>query len=323
MEENSLAYRPMTAGNILDYTFQIYGRNFGAILSFSVLVAGLFNLLYLLAIDAIALPGMMVNPWQSIFEALETGNIDDIFKQAETEITDFQTRGFMAKYYMFQGVSLLMGILSGIFINPFIQGGIMGIANEYIRGNKPSISSAFHLTLKKFWRLVVTSLCITLYYLGIGIAVFIITFICIIPLITFGILMGNTPSIASMAGFTVMLIFVILLIIFIVLIAQIFISFSYPVVMAENVFNFSALGRSFKLVGKKFWKVLGITLLIVFITGIMTLILGISAFVLMMVTRSPMAAQYFVSLFNTALIMPIGYIATTVLYLDVRRQVEG
>jgi len=229
----------------------------------------------------------------------------------------------MENYYMFQVVSLLMTILSSIFINPFIQGGIMGIAYEYASGNKPGIGSALRFALRKFWRLVLTGLCITLYYLGIGIAVFIISFIVMIPLITFGMLMGNVPGIGSMAGFIVMIIFVILLIISIVLVAQIFVSFSYPVVMAENVFNFSAMGRSFKLVGKKFWKVLGITLLIAFISGIINLILGICAFVLMMATRSPMAAQYFFSLFSTALITPIGYIATTVLYLDVRRQVEG
>jgi hypothetical protein len=43
MEENSLAYRLMTVGNILDYTFHVYRRNFGIILCFSALTAALIN----------------------------------------------------------------------------------------------------------------------------------------------------------------------------------------------------------------------------------------------------------------------------------------
>ena len=70
------------------------------------------------------------------------------------------------------------------------------------------------------------------------------------------------------AGTIVLILFVVFLLLLLMVAATLFLSFLYPVAVNEGVYNFKALGRSFKLVAKRFWRVLGtnlLTMLIVFI----------------------------------------------------------
>lgn len=322
MEQGYSTNRGMTAGNILDYTFHVYYKNFKVILFFSALIAGIFNLIYIWVTNAVSFEGTTANLWEFILQAVETGDISSIINNAAIPDVNYGSQ-WMISSFIFQGISALMGIISTVFIMPFVQGAVTGITYQYALGTKLDIKGALDLSLRKLWKLVVTALCLLLYYLGIGIVLFIIAIISIFPLVGMGFIIGNNPTAGSIIGLVVMVIFIILLLASSLIVAQVFISFTYPAVIAEGVFHFNAMGRSFKLVGKRFWKVLGVTLLVNLISLVIMLLVGVVVFIFMMLTRNASLAEFIFPFLITSIVAPIGYIASTVLYMDVRRQVEA
>jgi hypothetical protein len=102
-----------------------------------------------------------------------------------------------------------------------------------------------------------------------------------------------------------------------------FITFVYPVAITEKTYHFNAVGRSFKLVAKKFWKVLGINILVYLLVYIV--IGAITGLALIAAVLSPVDImfQQVITLLISALATPIIYIAAAILYFDVRIRVEG
>ena len=135
--------------------------------------------------------------------------------------------------------------------------------------------------------------------------------------------MSNDPTGGRIAGFIFMLFIAIVIMAALVILSGLFISFTYHGAAIEDVCGFSAIGRSFKLVGKKFWRVLGVSLLIYLIVGIIVLLLTFISGVTALVSPNRMLANFSIGFIITAFVTPIIYIATTLLFLDIKARVEG
>lgn len=308
LDDRADSLKPMTVSEILDNTFKVYGKNLPAILVFSALIGGLLSLIVSIVTNKMMPSDSLVNQWTSL---LENPNADP--ELVLGSITDM-----MPQFFTFQGVIMLISLISGIFIKPFIQGGIINISYNDIKGHRMDVNESLFSTLKRFWKLVLTSLSLIPYYIGVGIILIVLIIIFIIPLVLSGAAMSNDPTGGRIAGFIFMLIIFIALMLILSILSGIFVIFSYQVTVVEEICGFNAIGRSFKLVGKKFWRVLGITLLFYLILGIIGGIVAFISGITSLVSPSSLMAGFATGFIMTAFVTPILHIATTLLFVDIK-----
>ncbi|MFY9175798.1 MAG: hypothetical protein WAO47_12050 [Caldicoprobacterales bacterium] len=313
MNENANSLRAMSVGEILDNTFKIYGRNFLSILVFSAVIGGVFSIINgLVSYQAMPMPMTNVS-WTQLLENPDLAPEIDPNVFAE----------MMPKFLAFQGIMILLIAINGIFIKPFVQGGIINLTYNDIIDQRLTTGQGLTAALKKFWKLVLTSLSLIPYYIAVGIVLIIISVLFVVPLIFSGIAMSNDPTGGKIAGFILMLFITIAIMIILAILSNVFVTFTYHGTTIENIYGFSAIGRSFRLVGKKFWRVLGINLLIYLIVIIISMVLGFISGITSLLSPNPQLADFIVSFLITAFITPIIYIATTLLFIDIKARVEG
>lgn len=315
INKNSHFLRPMSIGEILDNTFKIYGRNLLSILVFSAVIAGVFGII----------SGLITYQMMPASLSMANNSWMDLLKNPDMapaiEPNDF--KDFIPQFFAFQGVTILLAIINSVFINSFVQGGIIDVTYKDIKGQRQTLGQGLRSTLKKFGKLILTSLSLIPYYIGVGIVLIILTVIFVVPLIVSGAAMSNDPTGGRIAGFVFMLFITIVIMTALAILSSLFVTFTYQSTTIEGVSGFSAIGRSFKLVGKKFWRVLGITLLIYLIVGIIVLVLTWISRITALVSPNPMLADFSMGFIITAFITPISYIATTLLFIDIKARVEG
>ncbi|MGI6705988.1 MAG: hypothetical protein ACOX6S_06905 [Clostridia bacterium] len=320
MDLKRFSLKPMTVGGILDRTFSIYRKNFIAILGFSALISGLYNLLTLVLNQALSPPGMMSDPWELIIQGIRIGDFEGF-------IAGFAEPGpGVEEALQMMLVSFLTMIIAGlgyIFVEPFVQGGIIHITSQALHGVSVDLSDAFRATGKRYGRLIATSLSLIAYYIGVSVIGGIIVLMFLVPGLVMGIIAGENPSGGMIALFVVLLILFLLVLLAFAVISHSLIALVYPVVVAEGSFHFNAIGRSIKLVGKKFWKVFGVTALVYLLSYAIIAAMGIFSFGIALFSPIGSVFQEVLTLLISALVLPIIHIAVTLLYYDLRIRLEG
>jgi hypothetical protein len=313
MEERTNLLRPMTISEILDDTFKVYGKNLSTILVYSALIGGIFSLILSFV------TGQMMIPMDTFFEdwmeILEKPNIDP--ESAMGPIAEM-----VPSFFALQGMVMLLSLIGLIFVNPFIQGGIINVTYNYTMGRSVNIHDSLNSTLKRFWKLVLTSLSLVPYFIGVGIVLLILTIILLIPLVLSGIAMSNDPTGGRIAGFIFMLFIALGLMVVLAILSGLFIIFTFHVATTEDQYGFNAIGRSFKLVARKFWRVLGINLLISLIVGIIASIVAFIAGISSLISPYANITNYVTSFISSAFITPIFHISVTLLFMDTKARVE-
>jgi hypothetical protein len=314
MEERTNLLRPMTISEILDDTFKVYGKNLSTILIYSAIIGGIFSLIVSFA------TGQMMMPMDAFFEdwmeILENPNIDP--ESAIGPIAEMAPN-----FFAFQGMVMLLSLISLIFVNPFIQGGIISVTYNHTMGRSVNIHDSLNATLKRFWKLVLTSLSLVPYFIGVGIVLVILTIILLVPLVLTGIAMSNDPTGGRIAGFIFILFIALALMILLAILSGLFIIFTFQVATTEGQYGFNAIGRSFKLVAKKFWRVLGISLIINLIVGIIAGMVAFIAGISSLISPFTSITNYVTGFISSAFITPIFHISITLLFMDTKARVES
>lgn len=314
MEERTNLLRPMTISEILDDTFKVYGKNLSTILIYSAIIGGIFSLIVSFA------TGQMMMPMDAFFEdwmdILENPNIDP--ESAIGPIAEM-----VPNFFAFQGMVMLLSLISLIFVNPFIQGGIISVTYNHTMGRSVNIRDSLNATLKRFWKLVLTSLSLVPYFIGVGIVLVILTIILLVPLVLTGIAMSNDPTGGRIAGFIFILFIALALMILLAILSGLFIIFTFQVATTEGQYGFNAIGRSFKLVAKKFWRVLGISLIINLIVGIIAGMVAFIAGISSLISPFTSITNYVTGFISSAFITPIFHISITLLFMDTKARVES
>ncbi len=343
MNQQTSLLRPMSFGAILDYTFRTYRRYFAAIFLFSLILTGVLNTLYVVGQNAFGLQSINTNPfvrYMELFDENYNDYFDDFLEEdinsyefeiddtnpdwdithieSDTSIdsaTSIATAGAM---FM---LSLLFIALSGIIVTPFVQGGITATGQRFLTNQDVTLKWLFNTSLNKFGRLVVTALSMAVYYMAVALGVMIITIILAIP---FGMILAPIFMAGAVGAAIVIMILLFIIIGGLILSVAAFSSLTYSVVMYEDKYHFNAIFRSFQLIGRRFWKSLGITIIVGLIVMVLTSAFNLLAMIPVIADSIGQNLLWDVlQVFISVLVAPIAYIAYSILYFDIRIRTEG
>ena len=281
--------QPMSVGAILDRTFKTYRDKFIEISLFSLLIGGTMALLISIFEPGSAGLGAMISI-PSLMESVQGGNLELL------DIIQTNTAGGSPI------ISLLLNIIDGLFVTPFVTGGIIFVILSVFHGHQIEKRSLFSNVQKIYGRLLVTNLALILFFIGLIIVAAIL--ISILMAVVFAVGMAT-------------LIIVVPVILFAFLFVATFTMFVFPAVVFEEKRAFRALGRAFQLFRYKIWKsfllLILVTLMVIVISWIFSLIAAFLPFFISTILVS--AVQ--------GIVTPIPIIAFAYLYLDIRMTKEG
>lgn len=181
---------------------------------------------------------------------------------------------------------------------------------------------ALPIGLKRFYTTFLSQLVLEL-------GIVIIVFIVYIFLGFFGIMLSVFSSLNSFASGTVPLAFwvtlgvIVALVVLVAIILSAFLMLIYPVAAHEKKFAFSAVGRAFKLTTKRFWRIVGATLLFSLVLGAVSGILCLPALLLWQNIEAMFTLLAVLTAFASALAAPYAAAFQTALYVDVAARVDG
>lgn len=312
--------RPMTLSDILDQAFRLYRNNFLVLLGI-VAVLQVPMLLLQLALT-VGLGQRFTGDLFQLMQQLPR------FDPQQDSFTGLRLGGIA----LFIVVSVVLAIVQALVVQQVVQGALTSaVADRYL--DRPiSIGIAYRAMLPHLGAL-----------LGAALLLGIIGFVAVA--VVGGVFGGAVILMVSLAGnggsggsaaLTAILLFVVLLFVFVALIIGLsavlvrFLFFTQAAVV-ENQGAVGALRRSWQLVRGSYWRVLGITLLIGLLSYILaTLPAGIFGFLLQLIFADPIndfAIRQSLSVTVTSiaqmLVLPLQFIAFTLLYYDLRVRKEG
>ncbi|HYS28066.1 MAG TPA: glycerophosphoryl diester phosphodiesterase membrane domain-containing protein [Candidatus Limnocylindria bacterium] len=182
----------------------------------------------------------------------------------------------------------LLASLVRLILVPVTAGVIIYTANEIIKGRNPTIVGALEGTLQRYWGLAGVAL------LG-GVLLFA------------GILLITIPFVIWIAVRWLV---------------------GVPALLAEDLGPVNALGRSWQLIEGRWWRTVGIFLVVVIMATVASAILGATggAIIGLVPGLSDDLRGALVQVTGSltgALVLPVSYIAITLMYYDLRVRREG
>lgn len=239
--------------------------------------------------------------------------------------------GTMLSGFVFTMIVDMISLVNLLVLQPIYQGSVYTEMSRRIYGEVSSLGTLLKRSGFMLKRFFTTYLCYLLVTMGFGIAVSIVFMI----LFLFGSVVVAMSFIASAvsAGFIIMLVLFMLIFFAAMLIGPVLLSFVLPAAVNEDIKNFKAVGRSFRLVGKRFKRVIGADFLVMAVVSVIlfALIAVVSYFCTNGFTGpfdfSNSGIMIYVMLGVEALIsillLPYGAALNTVLYFDARVRTEG
>lgn len=312
---SSTHLRPMTIGDILDYSFRVYRRYFTVIFLFSLLLTGMFNLVSMGVMEQATPFSLFSNSFEQLVDLIS----GDFFNAEPAYDVDIFDPGMLVQM-MLSG--LLMLVLFGVqmvMIEPFVLGGIIGITQRYMEDREVDILVPFKASWSRFGRLIATALCLILYWILVLIAMVLVFTLLIMPFMMLSPMMSSAGIVFSI----ILGILFLFLLLFIIAVVVSFASLTYPVVMMEPRFHFDALTRSFQLIRRQFWKSIGVVVLIYLLTSIVSSSLNVGFSALITFAGGPWILHSILQSVVTALVNPVIHISLTLFYFDTRIRTEG
>jgi hypothetical protein len=237
----------------------------------------------------------------------------------------------MMSGFVFAVLANMISLVNLLVLQPIYQGSVYTEMSHRIYGESSGLGTLFRrcgFMLKRFFT---TYLCYWLVLTGISLAVglvFMILFLCV----SVAAAMSFIASAVS-AGFIVSMVLFTLIFIAAMLIGPVLLAFVFPAAVNEDIKNFKAIGRSFKLAGKRFRRVLGANLLV---GAVLFVVFIVFMFAVMYISTNGFAGPFdsanlkimFYVIFGvealvTLLLLPYGAALNTVLYFDARVRTEG
>lgn len=235
-------------------------------------------------------------------------------------------------------VIVILGVvLASLAMTHYI--GIIKISSQEFSGEEVLTDKAVKVSFKSLIKIFGIILCLLIMFIPIGIVFY---FLSKAFFGSFDSLMyGMDIFTGRELGVIALLVFYIVALGFVFLSYSTWIVFVFQAMLLENKGIFTSIKRSFTLVRKSYWRVFGSLLLVVVVVYALQLSLGgfaalvSSIFYLVtkflninqdMISFFTMVAEYVslpLNLISWLIIMPIGYIMTTMLYFNERFKKEG
>ncbi len=273
MEQQAKQYEPfplcpLKVRGVFGIAWQIFRRGFWPMLLLTLVLTGLVSLVAFLSYG-----GSMAS-----LLSLSTG-------QYMEPGFDYQGPAVELMFDMLSiaGVSTLLSLVAAFLLNPMYLGAANAEYSRRMRGGRLSLGGLFQSCGKGLTRYYTTYLANLLVEIGMGIALSIVIWL-VAAVVIFGAAFGSISPYGSFgAGFILAIVLMVAVVLVISVIATMFLSFVYPVAVNENKRHFHAVGRSFRLVGRRFGRVLGVSLLNSLIWVVIGLLLCLPGMLMMFV----------------------------------------
>jgi hypothetical protein len=294
----AMPLRPLGLGDIYDAAFRIIRFNPKATVGSAVLVSAV----------AMALPLLVT--------AAFTWSVDLSLDQSGNDLATAELAGLIGSISALGIGAVLQGI--GTIL---VTGMIAHVTAAAAIGRRLSLGEAWRATYGKRWRLIGTSFLLALGAIAL-VAAYVGAWFAVAAAAD-----GATPvviwGLLSVPAFTCLLVWL-------------WIRVSYlpvPALMLEGVGVFGALGRGFRLSRRQFWRIFGIALLTLLITGVASQVLATPLGLIGQVAISALGPQYellglvvvqaVTSVLTAAFVSPFSGAVTSLQYLDQRIRKEA
>ncbi|MEL7608989.1 MAG: hypothetical protein AAGU74_05745 [Bacillota bacterium] len=311
--------KPLRLRGVYGITWMIYKRNFASMFLLALVLYGI-ALIVLGAANGGLMAGMT-----GFFEDLENGGFPGYDSFGMSANNPFQTiAGGISLGIGLWVLTMLLGLGLTLAVQPMIAGGLYTEASARLYGKYSGFKALLSRSKFMLRRFFTTNLCLLLAEWAIstvlGIVIGVLAFV-----MALSAMMSLSVSTTMSAGSIIAIVVVALLAIAIAVTAMSFLSFVYPVAVNEGLKNFKAVERSFKLVSKRFGRVLGVSLTLV-LAAALVFGLSMTALLLLQITGDGLLegiAIFVVYAAFICLFMPYCAALYTVLYFDVRVRLEG
>ena len=291
-------FRALSVGELLDAVFSLYRRNFLLIAAISAAVQVPYALVQYLLYQLSGfsdLQGRLQNATQNLQNQPPTQDqIQNILNIAGNVLL----------------ISGILALVSVFLVLPLAEAATTRAVSDRYLDRPASIGSSYAAALRRLGPLIVQSL-----ILAFGFAVAVAAAV----LLTIGLAAALGGGAVALAA--VLFIALAVLAIFV----YVRTSLAAPAIVLENLSGWQGLVRSWNLVRGLFWRMLGIRLLLLLITviisGILVALLGLAGSALD--TNGNFILQQVAGAVAAVFVSPITYIAVTLLYYDARIRKEA
>jgi hypothetical protein len=324
--------KPLKFRGVFGITWVLYKRGFFSMLIFTFLFA-----------TAVMLVTGALGLWNlNVFDRLGSLDLNFGFRGLSSAVPapsgppafpgDFRSIfGAMLSGFAFTMIADVISLANLLVLQPIYQGSVYTEMSHRIYGGASSLGKLLKRSGFMLKRFFTTYLCYWLAIMGFSFAVSIV-FMILFLFVSVAAAMSFIASAVSV-GFIITIILFSVIFIAAMLIGPVMLSFVFPAAVNENIKNFKAIGRSFRLVGKRFKRVIGANFLVIAIVFIILFALLTAAVYY--------CTNGFVGPFDTAnfkimfyvifgvealislLLLPYGAALNTVLYFDARVRTEG
>ncbi|OQB25041.1 MAG: hypothetical protein BWY11_00705 [Firmicutes bacterium ADurb.Bin182] len=321
--------KPLKFRGIFGITWIIYKRGLFPMLVFTFL----FTTVVMLALSILSFQSF--DMLENIWDFGNFGNYRGLraLSSAAAAIPEDFSSAFRAMMsgFAISALSNIINLANFFVLQPMYQGSAYTEMSQRIYGKASSLSSLLRRSGFMLKRFFTTYLSHYVAMLGFGIAVAFV-FIIMFVVVAFGAAFSIMTSGAD-AGLIIGLILLYFAFIAAMMTGPVLTAFVFPITVNENIKNFKAVGRSIKLVAKKFWRVFCANLIagaVMFFT-IAALIAAIAVYStnyfsvlpdfgdIKLLTYIALGFQALLTLF----LLPYFAALNTVLYFDTRVRTEG
>lgn len=310
--------KPLRLRGIYGIAWMIYKRSFASMFLFTLVIYGIATIA-IAAINGGSTAGLV-----SFLESLESGGFPGYDSFGMSVNNPFQAiAGSVSLSIILWLMTMLLGLGYALVLQPMIAGGLYTEASARLYGKYSGFKALLRRSKHMLRRFFTTNLCQMLAEWAISIVIGLVVGVLIIILVlmlTFSLIASSTLSV----GAIVALVAVALVIIAATVTGMSFLAFVYPVAVNEGLKNFKAIERSFKLVSKRFGRVLGVSMTLALVAAVASLPIAAVSFFLIEADRLlAMFVLIPLEIVLACLCMPYGTALYTVLYFDARVRLEG
>lgn len=315
MEENERTLRNMSIGDILDYSIEVYKRNFKVLTLLALIFYIPFMLLYTLAVSNFS--GEMAGFTGGITEAAA------------------DTPYMLLAYYAAIAVAGLVFLVYSMTIKPVMDAAIIKIIySDVVAGKKEAWKQAVKAGFKKLPSIIGNKLVYYLILFGVGSSAVVILGLVAVAItgafaaMSAALLMGGAAGGGAGAGVAVVLFVVLLVAVYLGILLFIFyfffkFGFGTQSIIIENKKAVEALSRSITLTKKSFWHIAVSYSLGALLFFSLPTILAAGAQLFLAVNKSLfMAATVFTQVAGS-LIYPYLMVLSTILFINLKIRKEG
>lgn len=290
-----LPLRPMGVGELLDGAIKLYRRKWATLMA-------------MVAILYVPLTFIQAFVTQSLVSPFEQAAIDPTFAASE------QFDAFQTTLITFGAVTVGFVLLTFLFVQPFVTAAMARAASRLYLGEDVGIGPTYRFAIGRvhsiLWISILTFLAVLLVFLPV-----ILLLVAVIGTAAGG---GDPGGAAVLLLLVFLLAFVAAVFIFVRLV------FGSTVLVIEGLKGTKALGRSWRLVKGKFWRVLGTLTLAGLVAFVVALVISLplqAAFEAIGPEAWPLAALS--DALATVITTPFTILIAVLLYFDLRIRKEG